>query len=494
MSSVDTRVGLFDKAPTRNLFVSSRQLTLLDHFRIPYEVDARISFAGVEQLCGASSGPAVLWSKTPAGRAIAARVLAADRETEVPLFARVLADHAVEPLLAERGGSWHRAREVTGPDGAQISSIWRSEDGNVFLPFDPDEVIHNYWSERYVAIRSGTGAPGLRRGLLRAYYRIRPLIPRSTQIWVRRHFARAQARSRFPRWPIETGLHDFFDLMLAIVSDAAREPVPAIAPWPNGYIWALVLTHDVELADGLAAVEPVLELEHARARRSSWNLVARDYAVDPERVRELLAQGLEVGVHGLSHDGRDLESLAGWQARLPHIREAAVRWEARGFRSPAMHRRWEWMPLLGLDYDSSYPDTDPFEPQPGGCCTWLPFFNEGLVELPVTLPQDHTLFVILGQDGEAAWIQKARFLRSRGGMALVNTHPDYLVDERILGAYGGFLDQFATDGSAWNALPREVSSWWRRRAASWLEGDGDRWQVLGPASGEARVEFLGGTW
>ena len=50
------------------------------------------------------------------------------------------------------------------------------------------------------------------------------------------------------------------------------------------------------------------------------------------------------------------------------------------------------MPRLGFEYDSSYTDTDPYEPQPGGCCSYLPYFNESLVELPITLPQDHTVF------------------------------------------------------------------------------------------------------
>ena len=51
------------------------------------------------------------------------------------------------------------------------------------------------------------------------------------------------------------------------------------------------------------------------------------------------------------------------------MRAYAERWEAVGFRSPATHRDWELMPLLGVDYDSSSPDTDPFEPKSGGCCT-----------------------------------------------------------------------------------------------------------------------------
>ena len=91
------------------------------------------------------------------------------------------------------------------------------------------------------------------------------------------------------------------------------------------------------------------------------------------------------------------------------------------------------MPLLGFDYDSSYPDTDPYEPQPGGCCSWLPFFNGDLVELPITLPQDHTLFEILGASTSALWLDKARFLRDRGGMALMITHPDYARNDELSG-------------------------------------------------------------
>ena len=145
------------------------------------------------------------------------------------------------------------------------------------------------------------------------------------------------------------------------------------------------------------------------------------------------------------------------------------------------------MPLLGFDYDSSYPDTDPFEPQGGGCCTWLPFFNGELVELPPTMTQDHTLFVILRRRDEGAWVEKAHLLRSRGGMALMVTHPDYLTDEVRLHAYCRFLQRFARDIAVWKALPSEVSAWWRRRAQSSLIWSGSAWHVVGPAAGEASV-------
>ena len=66
----------------------------------------------------------------------------------------------------------------------------------------------------------------LRRALMIGYYRVRPLLPRRVQIWLRRRFARLQARFAFPRWPIETCLHDFFELMFAILAGITGAPIP----------------------------------------------------------------------------------------------------------------------------------------------------------------------------------------------------------------------------------------------------------------------------
>jgi hypothetical protein len=152
-------------------------------------------------------------------------------------------------------------------------------------------------------------------------------------------------------------------------------------------------------------------------------------------------------------------------------------------------RSAELMPLLGFDYDSSYTDTAPFEPQPGGCCTWLPYMIEDLVELPITLTQDHTLFDLLGHRDESVWVEKARFLRQRGGMALVLTHSDYVGQPYVLDSYRRLLQEFADDSTAWKALPRDVSDWWRSRSDSSLQEIGGEWCVVGPARSEARVEF-----
>ena len=360
--------------------------------------------------------------------------------------------------------AWQRPRWLT-VEGVPVyaratgGGIVRTERG-IRLPFDPDEAVHNLRSEAYVR----AGARAVAR---RAYYRVRPLLPREVQLAARRAFTRLQSRSAFPHWPVETALHDLVELVAELAEEAAGRPLPRTPVWPDGRSWAFVLTHDVETADGIGRIEQVRRLEERFGFRSSWNLVPERYDVDDALVADLVAGGHEIGVHGLRHDGRDLASARMLRLRLPAMRAAAERWNAVGFRAPATQRRWSLMPTLGFEYDSSYPDTDPYEPQPGGCCSWLPFFNQDLVELPITVPQDHTVFDVLGHEDESIWIRKIDAVRKRGGMALVLTHPDYLRDgSKALYAYERLLARYATDRSAWHALPREVATWWRQRAAS----------------------------
>jgi peptidoglycan/xylan/chitin deacetylase (PgdA/CDA1 family) len=360
----------------------------------------------------------------------------------------------------------------------------------VFLPFDPDEAVLNLLSERYAGLVTQAARSALKRTAMRTYYRLRPAMPRSVQIWLRRRYSAVQAKTPFPRWPAETALDDLQRFVLRLLATVAGEGVPWLRPWPEGKAWALVLTHDVETDTGLRHLDVLRDVERSLDLRSSWNFVPRRYHVPDETVRELVDAGFEVGVHGLYHDGRDLESLATLRARLPEVRSHAERWGSVGFRSPATHRRWEWMPELGFDYDSSYPDTDPFEPQGGGCCSLVPFFNDDLVELPITLPQDHTLFVILRDESERRWVEKTELIRERGGMALINVHPDYVLEPKLVAVYRRYLEQYAAGDEVWHALPRDVSAWWRRRAATGLERRDGSWQPVGVGAREATVAVV----
>jgi peptidoglycan/xylan/chitin deacetylase (PgdA/CDA1 family) len=315
-----------------------------------------------------------------------------------------------------------------------------------------------------------------------AYYACKPLMPRSLQLALRRVYARRQAQVEFPRWPIEPLLVEHErDRLRARLAESAADATPLVNNWPGNARFAAILTHDVEGPAGVANVRRVLEIERRHGFVSSWNFVAEWYPIEPGLFDHIRAMGCEIGLHAIRHDCKLFASRENFEAELPQIHDYLRRWGAVGFRSPATHRNPDWMPELGCLYDSSFPDTDPFEPQAGGCCSILPFFLGELVELPLTLVQDHTLFEILREDTIDLWTAKSDWIVENNGLVNLNTHPDYLDTPRRLRLYEEFLEYLASQRGGWHALPRDVAQWWRTRSAlrcveadgrAWIEGDG----------------------
>jgi peptidoglycan/xylan/chitin deacetylase (PgdA/CDA1 family) len=485
------------------MFKASYPFAFFDYFRVPYEVSAseaprnqspvttavgRLRASGGNE----NSSRSLFWLR-PAmhrGPQDPACRLGRYELAGFTLFGRVAHDSTVPGMLRGLGRGWHPANDAVISAGDQpVSAVWRDDDGNIFLPFDPAEVMHYFWSEKYRSVGQSAMSAKAKAALLRGYYLARPLMPRALQLRLRRVFTHIQGKSSFPSWPIEDNLQDFYSWLFALITDLAGSPVPFLGLWPDDRSWALVLTHDVETSVGYGDIDLLRSVERDRGYKSSWNFVPLRYRVGDDVVRALRDEGCEVGIHGLRHDGRDLESRRMLRKRLPAMRSHAERWNAVGFRSPATQRNWDLMPLLGFDYDSSYSDTDPYEPQPGGCCTYLPYFNQKMVELPITMAQDHTLFAILQRPDATTWLRKARHIRERRGMVLILTHPDYAHDPRVVDGYRQLLDEFKEDDTVWHALPQDVAAWWRDRAASRICEGEDGWLISGPAAANGRVRF-----
>lgn len=483
------------------MFESSHPFAFFDYFRVPYAVRPALA-VGPRVGIGVSAhrlrmrehpGGAprsLLWLGTDVSPAWPTTCrLGRYQLRDCTFFGHVALDAAVPGMLRQLGHGWRPAERISDGAGQPQAAIWRDSDGSVFLPFDPGEVMQEFWSEGYRQVGRSAMALAGRSALLRGYYLLRPALPRQLQLRLRRAFTRVQARSSFPGWPVEDSLHILYEWLFGLLAGLSDQPVPFLDPWPGGRSWALVLTHDVETDDGYHNLDLLRGPERELGYRSSWNFVPLRYQVADDMVRALQEEGCEVGVHGLRHDGRDLGSRRLLAKRLPGMREYADRWQAAGFRSPATQRQWDWMPRLGFDYDSSYSDTDPYEPQPGGCCSYLPYFNENMVELPITLPQDHTVFSILQSPDAEVWIRKAQFLRERHAMVLALTHPDYAQDPRVAAGYRSLLEGFRGDDTVWHALPREVAAWWRQRACSAIRRASDGWRIEGPASASGRIRF-----
>ena len=147
--------------------------------------------------------------------------------------------------------------------------------------------------------------------------------------------------------------------------------------------------------------------------------------------------------------------------RVPFINQAIKKYNAVGFRSPQVHRNLNWLQKLDISYDASCFDYDPYQPFPGGTGSIWPFIVGKFVELPYTLPQDHTLFYVLQKKDISIWKNKTEWLLKNNGTILCLTHPDYLVNELNLSVYKDFLIYLKSLNNLWHCLPREMTFWWR---------------------------------
>jgi len=256
------------------------------------------------------------------------------------------------------------------------------------------------------------------------------------------------------------------------IDEKAGATPPNWPGWPDNKRFALVLTHDVEGEKGLSRVEQLMNVELKHGFHSCFNFVPEgEYRVPDALPKMLDRAGFEVGVHGLEHDGKLYASKARFASKAARIREYLQRWNASGFRSPLMQHRLAWLHQLGMQYDASTFDTDPFEPEPDGVGTIFPFWvpgpnGSGYVELPYTLVQDFTLFEVLQERNIDIWKRKLDWIVERGGMALLTTHPDYMCfngekerGESPVSYYEEFLSYVRDkyEGTFWSALPRDVA-------------------------------------
>jgi glycosyltransferase involved in cell wall biosynthesis/peptidoglycan/xylan/chitin deacetylase (PgdA/CDA1 family) len=298
----------------------------------------------------------------------------------------------------------------------------------------------------------------------RLYYKLKPYLP-----WRLRNFLRRITAER-----LRTASRDIWP-----INETAGAIPPGWRGWPNAMKFAFVLTHDIEGIDGLEKCRKLAEIESANGFRSSFNFIPEaGYATPPNLRAWLVDNGFEVGVHDLHHDGELYLSRKQFLKHAKRINGYIAAWKAAGFRSGFMLRELDWIHELDIEYDSSTFDTDPFEPQSDAAGTIFPFWRPspidestfpGYVELPYTLPQDSTLYLILRERDPSIWLRKLDWVAKKGGMALVNVHPDYLrfqgepssprtyPVEHYITLLKHVRDSYSS--AFWNPLPREVATY-----------------------------------
>jgi peptidoglycan/xylan/chitin deacetylase (PgdA/CDA1 family) len=318
----------------------------------------------------------------------------------------------------------------------------------------------------------------------RVYYALKPFLSQKVTHLMRRIHSDTARKASILEWPIEPRYVRFqWEVLRQVLLLSGKTEIDFRYFWPDGKQFAFVLTHDVETADGQRTIPILADLEESMGFRSSFNFVPERYQLDFGLMADLRQRGFEIGVHGLRHDSKLFGSYPAFVKQAAEINRYMREFQAEGFRAPYTHRNPHWMQLLDVKYDLSFFDTDPFEPMPGGVMSIWPFTIGRFLELPYTLPQDSTLFNVLGETSPRIWRDKFSFIKKYYGMALMLVHPDYSSMGVARKCYGEFLEEVKAGGGYWHALPRQVASWWKGRSDSGKEPV--------PTSRMARATLLG---
>ena len=385
------------------------------------------------------------------------------------------------------------------PDGdlVDVTRGVSSADGKVLLPFDLSEVLDNLRFERYPRNRTALeriSASGLAHGV---YYFLRPVL----SVGVRKHLQKLSLRGwrriAFPRWPVDVTVETLMKSAVGLLlrKGALRE-FPFIWFWPDGAPACAMITHDVEGADGAKFCGQLMDLDDSFGVRSSFQIVPdAPWATKSETmqlVSRLQADGFEVNVHDLSHDGHLFRERELFLRRASEINARGREFGSRGFRSGAMYRRQDWFAALEFSYDMSVPNVAHLEPQRGGCCTVMPYFVNGVLELPLTTTQDYSLFHVLGDYSTTLWQEQIDRILEENGLISFIAHPDYLLEPLAREVYTDLLRMLVrlrTERHLWIALPSEIDEWWRQRREMRPVTEGDSWRVEGPGATRARVAY-----
>jgi len=133
-----------------------------------------------------------------------------------------------------------------------------------------------------------------------------------------------------------------------------------------------------------------------------------------------------------------------------------------------------------------------------GVGTIFPFEINGILEIPVSLPQDHQLIRIAGQRPSAAvdlLLRLSSWIRGLAGPCVLLVHPDYefgILEHQA--EYRRLLEGFSKDPECEIMTLGELSSWWKLRSrASWKMDDGQpRLSTGAESQEELRTELVTG--
>jgi hypothetical protein len=395
-----------------------------------------------------------------------------------------------QPLRASRS-----SRPPSSPGQPAFIQDFLNSDANGSLPSNLNETVDTLRFEQYMdaAVRYD-GYNDAKSIVRRSYYLLRPLLPVAFRKHLQRIALKDWNKRAFPAWPVDFTAEDIFEKAFGCLLQTLNlAEIPFIWYWPEGHSACCVMTHDVETRAGRDFCGTMMRMEAQHGVASAFELVPEQrYEVPMELIEHIRESGCEVCIHGLNHGGDLFSSEAVFRKQAQKINEYAQKWGAIGFRSPVLYRNIDWLHALKIEYDLSVPNVGHLDPQPGGCCTVMPYFIGSILELPLTTTQDYALYHILKQRSLALWKEQTRKILDRHGLISFIIHPDYTTARWSTQLYGSLLEyltRLRADRGLWIALPGEVNAWWRKRRDMELVNEDAKWQIRGPEAPRARVAY-----
>ena len=246
---------------------------------------------------------------------------------------------------------------------------------------------------------------------------------------------------------------------------AARAGVTLHDPSYEGRAAAIIITHDIDTAADLSRIAAMRDLERSLGLASAFGFVPGTSWPTESRVRDLVADGCEVYWHDIKHDGRlpwlSKESIGGAFDRVAERSQWALD-TMHAFRSGQLLMTEALLDVIAerFEVDMSLPDTERFGPygSTAGCGTVIPFRTRGLLEIPLSMPQDVYLRNVHGlapDDVIEVWTRKLAYIESVGGVAVLNVHPIWVNPENqaMWSAYERFLGFIAARSSLLATTP-----------------------------------------
>lgn len=286
-----------------------------------------------------------------------------------------------------------------------------------------------------------------------SYHRIPPVVRWHVARLIGKRLRTRRAEwARYPGWPLDLSADFVADWMSA-------EPLPRSAQRTP-----VLVTHDIDSAEGLRnLLEHFLPREEAVGARSTSYVVPCAWPLDHGLLREVVARGHEIGVHGYDHSNRTpfLERSMRRQ-RLAEGRASLEAFAPRGYRAPSLVRTAGLLEDLAdyFAYDSSIPTSGgPFPTFNNGCASARPFRIGRTLEIPITMRRDGTA-LFLGQSPAqigSMWISDAQEIAESRGMVVLLTHCEkrFSGNSAMLGAYARFLEATAaSDRFEWSTTGR----------------------------------------